>query len=441
MRAKTLPARLFGYALPVACLIRSAAWAADPAAAPPPPAVAPPTLSPAAAVGRALFGDVALSASGRQSCASCHSPAAAFSAPNAAPTQFGGGSLTLQGLRNSPSIAYASLTPPFTLNTAPPPPGRPPRAVGGLMLDGRVATLAAQAQLPFITAFEMGNQNAAEVTQRLKQRPYLAQFSQVYGAATLNNPDATLRAMGQAIAAFEVESVGFHPFTSKYDAYLVGQATLSANEAAGLKLFTDPNKGRCAACHSAAPVNGQPALFTDRSYHAIGVPRNWAIAYNNDSTALPAFVPANGASLGAPGHNYYDMGLCGPVRTDLSARTDLCGLFKVPTLRNVALKATYFHNGVFNNLPDVLAFYTTRNSNPARWYKQADGSPDQLYNDLPKAYAQNVEPRGANISLIPSLNPAEIKQVISFLCTLTDGFDPKHPAAYSNPAQCQAANQ
>jgi len=309
------------------------------------------------------------------------------------------------------------------------------------MLDGRVATLAAQAQLPFITSFEMGNASAAEVTQRLKQRPYLAQFTQLYGAAILNNPDATLQAMGQSIAAFETESVGFHPFTSKYDAYLVGQTSLTANEAAGLRLFTDPKKGNCAACHSAAPVNGQPALFTDRSYHAIGVPRNWAIAYNNDNTLLPSFVPANGSNLGAPGHNYYDMGLCGPVRTDLANNTGLCGMFKVPSLRNVAVKQTYFHNGVFNNLPEVLAFYTTRNSNPARWYKQANGSPDQLYNDLPKTYAQNVEPRGANVSLIPSLSPAEIKQVISFMCTLTDGFDPKHPAAYSNPAQCQAANQ
>jgi cytochrome c peroxidase len=50
------------------------------------------------------------------------------------------------------------------------------------------------------------------------------------------------------------------------------------------------------------------------------------------------------------------MGLCGPDRSDLSDRTDLCGAFKVPTLRNVATRKVFFHNGQFKTLRDALRF-------------------------------------------------------------------------------------
>ena len=72
---------------------------------------------------------------------------------------------------------------------------------------------------------------------------------------------------------------------------------------------------------------------------------------------------------------YYDMGLCGPfspLGSDVNARpifaatTSLCGLFKVPTLRNIAVTAPYFHNGVFSTLRQVVEWYVTRdiNNNP-----------------------------------------------------------------------------
>ena len=180
-----------------------------------------------------------------------------------------------------------------------------------------------------------------------------------------------------------------------------------------------------------------PAQLTNYSYHVLGVPRNWQIAYNLDTTTLPDFVPANGASLGAPGHNYYDMGLCGPFRTDLLTETTLCGAFKVPTLRNVGLKKTYFHNGVFDNLNDVVSFYATRNNNPSRWYVKPDGTPDILYNDLPVAYAANVEPvNHPGGPVAPNLSSTDIQNIVRFLCTLNDGFDPQNPAAYNTTGQC-----
>ncbi|WP_407059049.1 cytochrome c peroxidase [Ralstonia syzygii subsp. celebesensis] len=69
------------------------------------------TLSPMAQVGKAIFFDPALSASGKQSCASCHDPARAFTDPNNLAVSIGGPNSDLPGLRNAPSLNYASFTP------------------------------------------------------------------------------------------------------------------------------------------------------------------------------------------------------------------------------------------------------------------------------------------------------------------------------------------
>jgi cytochrome c peroxidase len=306
-----------------------------------------------------------------------------------------------------------------------------------MMHDGRLASLAVQATMPFITSFEMANTGSVQVAQRLKQRPYLNQFTAVYGTAILNNPDATLTAMGQAIAAYEMEDPAFHAFNSKFDAFIKGQTTLTPQETAGMQAFNNPGKGNCLACHASVGAGGTPALFTDHTFHVVGVPRNYRITYNLDTTSLPSFVPENGIGLGAPNHNYYDMGLCGPLRTDLSSSTQYCGSFKVPTLRNVTIKQAYFHNGIFTDLHEVVGFYATRNSNPGRWYKKPDGTPDILYNDLPVAYDRNVEPVNApGRPIAPNLSPTDAANIVSFLCTLTDGFDPKNPGAYPVPPQC-----
>lgn len=405
-------------------------------AAPPPPPLQPPqtssgNLSPPARLGELLFNDKALSASGKQSCMSCHSAEAGFSAANRKPVQFGGADLGLSGLRNAPSLKYLVSTPPFGVQTV----ENQLMAKGGLMRDGRLATLAQQAQQPFITSFEMANAGAGQVRQRLLARPYLPQFVAVFGKDTLADPDKTLAAIGQAIARFETESVQFQPFNSKYDAFLQGKLTFTPGEQAGLALFVNPAKGNCQSCHSASTQGGKPPLFTDFSYHALGIPRNWEIAFNNDNAGLPAYIVANGIGLGSPAHNYYDLGLCGPLRSDLSSQSALCGRFKVPTLRNVALKQRYFHNGVFGRLHQVVNFYSTRLSQAQHWYVKADGSPDILFNDLPQRYAANVV---AQNKLSSRLSDAEITQLVSFLCTLSDGFDSQNPASYPLPEQCKA---
>ncbi|MFJ1251951.1 cytochrome-c peroxidase [Cupriavidus sp. CuC1] len=390
------------------------------------------SLSAMAQVGEKIFSDTALSASGKQSCATCHVQSRAYAADDGLAVPLGGPNMDLPGLRNAPSLVYTQFTPAFSF-----PAGG--KAVGGFFRDGRSASLADQGEQPFVTPFEMANASADEVLAKLLTRPYLADFKAVFGQDSVKDATATLHNIGQALAQYQKEDPSFHPFSSKYDAYLKGSVALAPQELNGLALFNNPAKGNCTACHVSTPTATTPALFTDFSYDNVGIPRNWKIAANIDGNTLD-YVPKNGTALGAPNHDYFDLGLCGPLRTEFSGRTSVCGAFKVPTLRNIALTGPYFHNGVFNTLEEAVTWYITRDTDPARWYVKADGTPDIPYNDLPTAYGANVNVTEVPYipSLAPNLTNSEIADLVRFLCTLTDGFDPANPSAYPVPAQCQS---
>jgi len=415
-------------------------------------------LSAAAQLGEKIFVDQALSVSGQQSCATCHVAAYAFAADPSAdgpdhglPVPLGGAHMDEPGFRNAPSLMYASFAPAFYFDAD----GSPN---GGFFRDGRAATLADQAIQPFITPFEMANADAAAVIERLKGRPYAADFMALYGADILNDAPTALQRMGQALGAFETESAEFHPFSSKYDNWLRGQATLTAQELRGLALFNDPTKGNCSACHPSTSGDGvTPALFTDFSFDNLGVPRNIKIPANTAASA-PAYTPIN-SDDGI--QSYYDLGICGPLRNDGAMNlSSLCGQFKVPTLRNIARTAPYFHNGRFTTLKDAVGFYVRRDTNPDQFYPTtADGSVTK-FDDLPSLYGgqftvnihQPASDAGylGNVNTLeipynralggqPALDAGEINDLITFLCTLDDGFDPKNPDALVLPAQCQAA--
>jgi cytochrome c peroxidase len=444
-----------------------------------PPAAS--TLSVAAQAGEALFHDMSLSASGRQSCATCHVATRAFTADPATdhglPVPLGGVDMDQTGFRNAPSLMYASFTPPFSLDDGP---------VGGFFRDGRASSLASQAEQPFLTSFEMANHDAAELVGRLQHSAAtLQKFMDAYGESALADPDAALQDIGLAIAAYETEDPEFHPFSSKFDFWLLGQAQLTAQEQQGLTLFNDPTKGNCTACHPSQRQGfSSHALFTDFSFDNIGVPRNWAIPANTPGAPSPidgAVLASQPAPVDVPAdaeYAYYDMGLCGPfapaafdanARPVLAATTSLCGVFKVPTLRNIAITAPYFHNGVFSTLREVLEWYVTRdindntgnNPNPVAagpggneyqavgtFYTAANGSADLYeYNDLPVEYDANVNigeipytPPTFGGGQAPTLTSDEIDDIVAFLCTLTDGYDPTNPTAYNLPAQCPGGN-
>jgi cytochrome c peroxidase len=100
----------------------------------------------------------------------------------------------------------------------------------------------------------------------------------------------------------------------------------------------------------------------------------------------------------------------------------------VPTLRNVAVRQTFFHNGRFSSLKEALTFYVQRDTSPEKWYPlNADGSVNK-FDDLPAAYRANVNtseaPYNRRRGGTPALSDAEIDDVIAFLATLTDGYQP-----------------
>jgi len=354
------------------------------------------SLSAMASLGEQIFHDTALSASTVQSCASCHDADHAHAPANALPAQFGGRSLplSLQGSRVAGSIRYLAYNRSFQLDAD----GAPS---GGFFWDGRAASLAAQARGPFTNPVEMANADATEVVTRLRARPYAAAFLALFGADAFNDPDATMARVGLALQAYQKEDPAFSPFSSKYDAFLQGRTSLSATEQRGLALFNSPAKGNCAACHpSARASDGSLPLFTDFSYDALGVPRNWAVP-----------------------NSYNDLGLCAaaiPAVQALSAsqRAGLCGAFKVPSLR------------------DAVTFYVQRDTHAHKWYTLADGvTPDVdangdvvRFHDLPEAYRGNVNvseaPYNRGVGGVPALSDGEIDDVLTFLATLTDGWTP-----------------
>ncbi|MEX6508327.1 cytochrome c peroxidase [Jiella sp. M17.18] len=439
--------------------LRSSAATASPEPRPAQPPGAQP-LSAVARLGRTMFFDPALSASGRQACSSCHDPAHAYGPANDRPVEIGGPHLDRPGIRATPSLTYMNLTPPFSVGpepasevegaggavtsaadrpTAPrvgPLSGTPTAGgkanssaadmvpQGAFFWDGRADTLEEQPQGPLMSPFEMANASPAAFLAKLEQRPYAKTFKQLFGDTVFDDPGQAFDEASFALARFEFEDVSFHPFTSKYDAYLRGEAKLTPQEARGLTLFDDEKKGDCAACHldTVAPDGTMPA-FTDYEFEALGVPRNPKIPANADP-------------------NYHDLGICGPMRHDIYAKQPAnCGLFKTPTLRNVALRHVFFHNGVYTRLADVVRFYMDRETRPEAVYpKRADGSVAR-YDDLPKQYWPNLDridpPLDAKRGDRPALTEQEIADVVAFLKTLTDGYRARTPPG-SAPAAASA---
>ena len=297
------------------------------------------------ALGRSLFFDPSLSGSGKLACSSCHDPAHAFGPPNALAGATRRRRPAPAGRRGpSRRLKYLQAVPPFTehffesedeadesIDNGP---------TGGLTWDGRVDRGADQARIPLLSDFEMGNRGRGRGGAPAA-RGGLWQGDRGNCRARRQLPirRPSTRRPSRRSRSIEQDYRTFYPYSSKYDAVLAGKAELTSQEARGLELFEAPNKGNCASCHVSQRGNdGTPPQFTDYGLIALAVPRNRDIPANKD--------PA-----------YFDLGLCGPLRTDFLKREDYCGLFRTPTLRNVALRQTFFHNGVFHSLREAVRFY------------------------------------------------------------------------------------
>ncbi len=369
----------------------------------------PPSNEELAAIGKLAFFDASLSASGRQSCASCHSPDHAYGPPNGLAVQPGGADMKQAGTRAVPSLRYLRRVPVWTHTLPGSIKERFEDALdnmpsGGFTWDGRFDSLAAQATFPLLAPNEMANADAAGVAARLGRAAYAERFRRAFGADILARPADALAALGKALERFQFDDPSFRPFDSKLDRVLDGQARLSPQEARGLALFVDPERGNCASCHPVGKgaAGGHPVL-TDYNFQTLGVPRNPEIPANAD--------PA-----------YYDLGLCGPVRADHAKDRWYCGMFRTPTLRNVATRRVFFHNGRFHTLEDALRFYVQRDTDPKKWYPHPAGP--QPFDDLPESLQGNVDHRNAPMTNHrggrPVWNEAQIRDVSAFLKTLDD---------------------
>ena len=268
-------------------------------------------------LGKKIFFDTNLSTPAGKSCASCHSPTTAFTDPNH--DAFSLGSTGLRGRRNAPTVAYLAFEPDMYYNTV------DGTWIGGFFVDGRKATLAAQAGAPMLDDREMNNASPSEVVNKIKNAAYRSLYEKIYGGFT--NDSIDFNRIGMAIQAYE-KSKQINTFSSKYDYFISGKIELTTQEMRGLNVFADSKKGNCASCHPLEPdAIYNKVLLTDFSYDNIGVPTN---------PAQPFGVP--------------DLGL-GVTKSDPNQN----GKFKVPTLRNIALTAPYFHNGTVASLQALLS--------------------------------------------------------------------------------------
>ncbi len=260
----------------------------------PVPANNPPTAD-TVALGRRLYYDPVLSSDNTISCASCHGPQMGFTDTH--PVSLGVGAK--KGSRHSPTVinsAYNYLQ----------------------FWDGRAPSLEEQAKGPIANPVEMASTHA-DVVKRLQADPkYVAQFKQAWGTDQI-----TIDLVAKSIASFERTVLsGNSPFDRFY--YGHDKKALSASAQRGLKLFMNPKKGNCAVCHT---IGKDYALFTDNKFHNLGIGADT----KGDMTDVGRFEQTkNEADWGA---------------------------FKTPTLRNIAQRAPFMHDGTFPTLKDALGHY------------------------------------------------------------------------------------
>jgi cytochrome c peroxidase len=354
-------------------------------------------------LGKLLFMDTSLSQPPGQSCADCHAPRAAFRDPESDHSTSMGAVTGRFGARNAPTTMYARFVPPLHLDAA------TQRWIGGLFWDGRADTLEAQAAMPMLNRLEMNDADQAAVVDAVRRASYAPAFRALCGDGDGDGDgdggrdvQAAFGCVLDAIAAYE-RTAELAPFSSKYDRYLAGTATLSDAEQRGLAIFEDPARGNCASCHPSRPsADGAPPLFTDFSYANIGIPR-----YAN------SLFYRQPHELNPDGDRAIDHGL---ATTTGDPAQD--GKFRVPTLRNVARTKPYGHNGYFDNVPAIVDFLSSRDlgsSEVGDCARHRRGGPTLCAWPPPEVPA-TIDPRVGHLGL----GAGELADLVAFLATLSD---------------------
>jgi cytochrome c peroxidase len=301
-----------------------------------------PTTDAGVTLGRVLFYDTNLSKTRTVSCSSCHQQAHGFSDPQRFSTGFAGG----QGTRHAPGLSNSRFNPG-----------------GKVFWDERVTSLEDQALRPIQDAVEMGL-TLPELESRVAALSYYpALFTAAFGDPSVNSTR-----IAKAIAQFDRALVSYR---SRYD---VGRAQVTNpglpfpnftdQENRGKTLFlTPPPQGgaNCIACHRTE------AFLNDQG------PINNGL--NADSTADPGAFAITG-------------------------NPQQLGTFRFPSLRDVATRAPFMHDGRFATLNDVVDFY------------------DHGVQNNPNLDQRLRGPGGQPLRL--NLNNNDKAALVAFLNTLTD---------------------
>lgn len=246
-------------------------------------------------LGRKLFHDKILSRDQTQSCASCHNQLFAFTDNG---LQHSVGITGVAGTRNSMPIFNVAWTEKYTKTTH------------KFFWDGSAATLEDQVLGPITNPIEM-DETIANVIIKLQQSAiYPGLFKKAFGTDSI-----TTKLLMKAIAQYERIIVSGN---TRFDYYrIIGDPSyLSEQEQRGLEVFNSEEKGDCFHCHNLSGAFSSDFLF-----------------HHN-------------------GHSSLDKGLGG-----ITNNAEDNGKFRTPTLRNLPLTAPYMHDGRFQTLEEVVAFY------------------------------------------------------------------------------------
>lgn len=293
------------------------------------------------ALGRRLFYEKSLSSTGTMSCGSCHQQSKAFTDGRALAVGVDG----VANPRGTMSLANVLWSTQLTW-------------------DGAFTTLETQALKPLENPIELHQPLTVGVARLQASGTYPALFQAAFGTQTITN-ELVLKALAQ----FERTLISG---SSRYDTYMATRTGFSADELAGLQLYTThiaPGSVRgaeCFHCHS------QPLMSS-----------NFEGKFFN---------------------NGLDLTFTDPGRGGLTKLAVDQGKFIAPTLRNIALTAPYMHDGRFKTLEEVLDHYSDH----------VQMASPNLDNNLIQGI--NNPPFGTHMDLTAT----EKKQVLAFLQTLTD---------------------
>jgi cytochrome c peroxidase len=283
----------------------------------------------AVALGRRLFFEPRLSASGTIACASCHVPERAWA--DGRPRGLGLAPLD----RNTPSLLDTSLHRWFAW-------------------DGRSDSLWSQGLKAILDPREMGA-SAGHVAAVIEGDTTLScLYERVYGLRPAGGAEPVLVNAGKALAAFlERVRSGRTPFDDFRDALAradrVAAARYPAAARRGLKTFVGP--GRCSVCHVGPH-------FTNGEFHDVGM--RFVLGPGRvDGGRHEGIKRLRADRFNLLGLYNDDASGAAAVKTrHVEAQPASFGQFKTPSLRNVALTAPYMHDGSLSTLRDVVEHYS-----------------------------------------------------------------------------------